>query len=186
MTAPREAPAPRWEIDLAAPVAERLRGDGYEVFVDPDGTGYFDIAARRGEEIGLVELKLSAWRTLLRQAVARRAYGDWVAAALPRDRLTERIAKSSEAGPGRSIGVWLVAGGRVEVIRPARPWPAETRASFRPCREALRELLDQRSAGLLPEGTSWTGFPARSGRARGSRASTEWRIEEFGAAGPGR
>ncbi len=171
------APPPS-EAALAGPVAAHLARSGYAVWVDPDGTGYFDIVAERDHEIGLVELKLRDWRTLVRQAVARRGYGDWIAVALPHRGAAERFAARTRAPPAGGIGVLLVDGEAVEELRPPVRWPESTRARFPGHRASLEALLEAARSGV-PEGTRWTGFPARSGRHRGARATTEWRLEEF-------
>lgn len=176
--APDPTRRPLRESDLAAPVAAHLRRAGYEVLVDPDGTGYFDVVVWRGSEIGLVELKLEDWRTLVRQAVVRRAYADWVAVAVPRRRTAERIAARTAMPPSRPIGIYVVSGDTVELLRAPIVWPEATRARFALHRASLQALLRGARAGL-PEGTRWSGFPSRSGPHRGARATTEWRLEEF-------
>jgi hypothetical protein len=168
------------ERELAPAVAGFLRARGYEVAVDPDGTDYFDLAAWRGEEVGLVELKIADWKTLTVQAAVRRTYSDWVAVALPRRSLAERLLARREGALLRPVGVWLVEAGTVEVLRPATPWPAATRALFPEHRAALRALLEARRDGFVPPGSAtWGGFAARSARGAGGRHVREWRLDEF-------
>lgn len=117
-------PRPRWERELAPPVSTHLESEGYRVWVDPDGTDYFDIIARRGPTIGLVELKLDDGRTVLRQALRRRGWADWVAVAVPDERLARRIAERPVAERGHRVGVWWVEPDRVQILRPG---PADRR-----------------------------------------------------------
>jgi hypothetical protein len=179
---PRRAPPlPRREAELAPPVRRHLERLGYAVWVDPDGSGFFDIAARRGEEILLVELKRTDWRELLRQAVARRGYADRVAVALPRRSLAERLLARSGAGTARCVGVFVVdvRGGEIVELRPAEPWPESTRALFARGRQELGALLDGLASGGLPPGVGWGGFPQRPAHRPGGRAAREWRLDEF-------
>lgn len=177
------APPPRRESELAGPIRRYLEAQGYTVWVDPDGTDYFDVAARRGEEVGLVELKLSDWRTLLAQAVDRRGYADWVAVALPRRPAAERLLARAALGHAQRIGVWTVVGESVTVLRSARPWAPSTRELFELQRRSLRALLDLRAGGLVPEGVELSAFPARAVRRPGGRSAREWRLEEFSERG---
>jgi hypothetical protein len=175
------------ERELAPPVERYLRGRGYEVLIDPDGKDYFDLVAWRGEEVGLVELKVSDWRALKVQAAVRRTYSDWVAVALPRRSLAERLLARMEGPLLAPVGVWLVEGEAIEVLRPETPWPEATRALFPEHRAALREMLAARRAGLLPPGsTTWDGFAARSAREAGGRHVREWRLDEFDEAAEGK
>lgn len=171
-------PIPPRETDLEGPVRRFLEAEGYRVYVDPDGGSFFDVVARREVELGLVELKLTDWKTLRRQGVVRRSYGDWTAVVLPRRSAADRLLARSEGELSRPIGVWCLERGEVEVVRPAQPWPAATRASFAQGRSALLALLDARDSGLLPEGVEWPGFG--SARTVGQRRSLrEFRIEEY-------
>jgi hypothetical protein len=176
---PRLPALPGREAELAGPVRAYLEAQGYAVHVNPDGRDYFDVVARRGSTIGLVELKRTDWKHLLVQAVSRRSYGDWVAVVLPRRAAAERLLARAEAEVARPIGVWTVGAGGVDVLRAAEPWPAATRALFPEHRAALEELLSWREAGGLPEGATWGGFVGRSARGGGGRPTREWRLDEF-------
>ena len=162
------------ESDLAPPVRRYLEAQGYTVWVDPDGTDYFDVVARRASEIGLVELKLSDARKVLGQAVRRRGYSDWVAVALPRESAARRVLGLPIPAPGERVGVWWVDGEEVRVLRPAvaRPVPADD--PFVERRDGLVRLLDLMESGALPTGVSWGHLT--SGRLRPPR---EVRLDEF-------
>jgi len=69
------------ERELLETVAEELRRRGYRTYVDPDGTDYFDLAARRGDEVGLVEGKLGRPKAVLAQGRRRSAWAKGGAAA---------------------------------------------------------------------------------------------------------
>jgi hypothetical protein len=178
----RLPPLPAREADLAPIVQARLEAEGFTVRVNPDGSDYFDLVGRRGDEIGLVELKKTDWQHLLAQAVARRAYGDWVVAALARRTAAEKLVEHASSEPARAVGVWSVVEGRIEVLRPARPWSDRTKERFRDQRAALRGLLDALDAGLVPEGASWGGFPWRTAWEAGGRHAREWRLDEYDTA----
>ncbi|MCI4348720.1 MAG: hypothetical protein L3J93_00650 [Thermoplasmata archaeon] len=173
-------PRPRREKELAPAVQSFLEGRGYRVWIDPDGTDYFDVVARSGSTIGLVELKISDGRTVLRQAIRRRGWADWVAVAVPSRALAARIAARSVAERGRRVGVWAVEGGTVEVIRPEEPLALDAEPNpLGVLKEALLERLDLLEAGTLAPGIPW-GLPegARHGLP-GGRSSRDWRLEEF-------
>jgi hypothetical protein len=167
------------ESTLAPPVQRFLAAQGYTVLIDPDGKDYFDVVALRGEEVGLVELKIADWKTLKVQAAVRRTYSDWVATALPRRSLAEKLLARMEGPLLRPVGVWVVEADHVTELRKAEPWPEETRALFPEHRAALREMLRAHAAGELPPGTTWSGFAGRSARAAGGRHVREWRLDEF-------
>lgn len=172
-------PLPAREKDLIAPVRAHLEAQGWRVWPDPDGEDYFDLAARRGDEVGLIELKKTDWKTLLRQAMERRVYADWVAVVLPRRTATERL-RARASGPSlQPIGIWTITDGRLEELRPATPWPEETRALFPEHRAALRRLLDHREAGTASEGIAWSSFARWTRSAGGGRSAREWRLDEF-------
>ncbi|MCI4355433.1 MAG: hypothetical protein L3K06_08740, partial [Thermoplasmata archaeon] len=96
------------ESELRAPVVAHLTAEGFRTWVAPDGRDYFDIVALRGEEIGLVELKVSAARQVFGQALRRRAWADWVAVAIPGRKAAERLLARPGAERAGRIGVWLV------------------------------------------------------------------------------
>jgi len=171
----------RRENELAPPVVRHLAQRGYRVWVDPDGSDYLDIVARRGAEIGLVELKLTAWRKVLAQGIRRRGWADWIAVVLPRRTLTDRLVAAPQAVRAERLGVWLVNDDdRVEEIRPARPlWgPGEARP-FPELRARIDLLLDALETGRVVPGVRWN-LPGSNGGLPGGRRSTrDWRLEEF-------
>jgi len=170
------------ERDLAPAVRAHLEALGYRVWIDPDGTDYFDVVARRGGEVGLVELKVADGRTVLRQALRRRGWADWVAVAVPSEPLARRIAGRPVAERGARVGVWAVVDGRVAVVRAATPLvrPGEP-DPFAPLRTTLRERLD---AGALPEGVAWHLLEGSRRELPGGRSTRDWRLEEFGSEAP--
>lgn len=170
------------ERDLAAPVVAHLEAQGYRVWVDPDGSDFLDVVARRGTEIGLVELKLADWRKVLAQAQRRRGWADWIAVVLPRDSLASKLLDVPQAERARRIGVWVVRDGALHVRRAAEPlWqPGEARP-FDELRARIEELTDRMIDGSLPEGVRWN-LPGSQGRiGHGKRSTRDWRLEEFPA-----
>lgn len=168
------------ERDLAAPVAAHLEAQGYRVWVDPDGSDFLDVVARRGTEIGLVELKLADWRKVLAQAQRRRGWADWIAVVLPRDSLATKLLALPQADRARRIGVWVVSDGTLRVRRAAEAlWqPGEARP-FGELRTRIEELTDRLIDGSLPAGVRWN-LPGAHGRiGRGQRSTRDWRLEEF-------
>ncbi|MCI4334685.1 MAG: hypothetical protein L3K04_03545 [Thermoplasmata archaeon] len=173
-----KAPRHHLEADMAAPVVRFLERRGYRTYRDPDGKDYLDLVARRGEELGLVELKLSAARTVLGQALRRRGWGDWVAVALDGRRAAERALAASPSGHSERVGVLAVLGEEVEELRPAAP--VHGAGCFHPfpeLRARLVLLLDAVDSGELPAGIGW-GALWRSDSG-GRHAGREWRIEEL-------
>ncbi len=135
--------------------------------------------ARRGPEIGLVELKLSDWRKVFAQAVRRRAWADWVAVALPRESLARRLLDRPEAPRAQRVGVWVVEDGAVRELRPARPLVAAGEADpFAESRARLAARLDELEAGALPAGARWL-VPGRPSVGGSRRTTRDWRLEEF-------
>jgi hypothetical protein len=174
----KRPPRHHLEQELAAPVQRFLAAKGYRSYRDPDGRDYLDLVVRRGEELGLVELKLSAAGAVVVQALRRRGWADWVAVALDGRRAAER-ALSLAGGPrSERVGVMGVVGEEVEELRAALPMygPGETNP-FPELRERLRLLLDAVDDGSLPPGVSWGALwtPQSGGR----RAGREWTIEEL-------
>lgn len=168
------------ETELAPPVVAFLEGQGYRVWRDPDGSDYFDIVCRRGEEVGLVELKVADYRKLLAQAHRRRGFADWVAVALPKRLLAEKLLALPSTERGRRVGVWRVREGKVTVLRPAEPLRAAGETNpFPEARARLVQLLDELEAGRLEPGTRWEGIAAVPGAGRLRRATRNWRLDEF-------
>ena len=168
------------ESELRPPVQAHLAAQGYRTWITPDGRDYFDVVALRGEEIGLVELKVSAARQVFVQALRRRAWADWVAVAIPGRRAARRLLARPVADRARRVGIWVVEGGRVDELRPARPMYAPDEAApFESARQQFRELLRSLESGALPEGIGWgvLGSPRLPGAHR--RSTRDWRLEEF-------
>ncbi|MCI4351466.1 MAG: hypothetical protein L3K15_08140 [Thermoplasmata archaeon] len=178
-------PRPRLpESSLAPPVRRHLEAEGFRVWVDPDGSDFLDVVARRNHEVGLVELKIADWKTVLVQALRRRAWGDWVAVALPRRSLASKVLARSSRGRAARVGVWVVAEEKVEVLRPAVPLydPGEP-DPFEEPRARLRLFLDAMETGGLPEGFEW-GLAAHAARAtHRRRPALDWTMDEFPSGG---
>ncbi|MFY9717999.1 MAG: hypothetical protein WAK40_08770 [Thermoplasmata archaeon] len=174
------ASAPAWhgsEAELVAIVAGHLSREGYRTYVDPDGSDYFDLVVRRDGVIGLVEAKLSQPRALLVQALRRRAWGDWVAVVVPSARTAERLAASTSGRRADPVGVWVLDGEGVRIVRTARPFPMGD-DPFAAHRARFHAVLDRIDRGELPEGIRWDGLGRELGRASGGRRFREWRLDE--------
>ncbi len=168
------------ESELRAPVRAHLEAQGYRVWTAPDGRDYFDMVALRGEEIGLVELKVSAARQVFGQALRRRAWADWVAVAIPGRRAAERLIARPSADRAERVGIWVVEGERVRELRAARAMYGPGEATpFETARARFRDLLRALESGELPDGIDWGifGSPRLPGRQR--RSTRDWRLEEF-------
>jgi hypothetical protein len=175
----------RSEADLVRAAVEHLEALGYRVRVDPDGTDYFDLVARRGEEVGLVEAKVGDARTVLGQALQRRGWGDWTAVLLGSVRAAERLSERTRGTRAEPIGVWSFRDGTLKVHRAATPWvPPGVPDPFAELRARFRHILDQLEAGELPAGTRWDGVVREVRRASGGRGFAEWRLDEPSAADP--
>jgi len=168
------------ESELRGPVCAHLESNGYRTWVAPDGRDYFDIVALRGEEIGLVELKVSAARQVFGQALRRRAWADWVAVAIPGRRAAERLVARAGSDRAGRVGVWVVGKDGVTELRPALRMYADGEATpFEEARAEFRERLRILETGELPEGIDWGifGAPRLAGPHR--RSTKDWRLEEF-------
>jgi hypothetical protein len=171
---------PQRERELAPAVQAYLESLGYRVWVDPDGTDYYDIVARRGRSIALVELKLYDGRAVLGQALRRRGWAEWVAVAVPNAALAERIALRPVAERGKRVGVWWVDANGVHVTRPALPLVGDGEADpFVALKEQMNERLDLLEEGRLPMGVAWNLLSTSRRTLPGRRSTSDWRIEEF-------
>lgn len=174
------ARGPVREEELAPAVVRFLEPQGYAVRVDPDGSGFLDLVAVRGEEVGLVELKLADWKTVLAQATRRRAWGDWAAVVLPRRSLAEKVVGRSGRGFGAKVGVWWTDSDELRVLRRASPfYPAGATDPFALPRSHLRTLMGALLRGEIPEKIGWglAGHAARTTHAR--RAGMSFALDEF-------
>lgn len=168
------------EAELRGPVLAHLRALGYTAWAAPDGHDYFDIAAVRAEEVGLVELKVAASRAVFAQALRRRAWADWVAVAVPGIRSARRLATITTPAIAARVGVWRVRPTGVDELRAARPLRAAGEEDpFAASRSRLRELLNAIGRGDVPEGIDWgfLGAPRLAGAHR--RSTADYRLEEF-------
>ena len=177
-TAPR--PPRTSEADVVRSAARFLEREGYRVYPNPDSTDYFDLVARRGDEVGLVEAKVSGSREVLAQALKRRAWGDWVAVVLPSATAAERLAARTTGTRAAPVGVWAVtAEGGVRVVRAAGRWvrPGEE-DPYAELRSRFRAVLDRIDRGELPPTVRWQGVVGEVRRASGGRGFKEWRLDE--------
>jgi hypothetical protein len=180
MTSTARSRAPRRpEREIVEVVARHLVQQGYRVRMDPDGTDYFDIVARKGNEVGLVEVKVGDAKAVLAQALKRRGWGDWSAVALGSGRAAERLMARTQTTRAAPIGVWSIAGKTVRVHRPAKAWVLPgAEDPFGPLRERFRRWLDLVDTNILPSTVRWEGLPGAVRRASGGRGFAEWRLDE--------
>ncbi len=168
------------ESEIVAAARAHLESQGYRVWVNPDGRDYFDLVARKGRDVGLVEAKVAGTREVLAQALRRRAWGDWVAVVLATERAAWHLADRTDKTRAAPIGVWWARRGTgVTVVRAARPWRrGESDDPFGPLRARFHRLLDALEAGELPTSASWDGVVREVRRASGGRGFREWRLDE--------
>ncbi len=164
------------ERQLLRAVAEAYRERGYRTYLDPDGADYFDLAVRRGPEVGLLEGKVSGPSAVLAQALRRRPWADWVAVVLGSRRSAERLAARTAGQRAEVVGVWAVESGRAVELRPPRR--AELEGPFAETRGRFRALLEGLDLGELPSGVRWSGVPRAVRRASSGRGFAEWRLDE--------
>ncbi|MCI4345746.1 MAG: hypothetical protein L3K07_03195 [Thermoplasmata archaeon] len=171
------------EVELVAPVQKFLAARGYRSYRDPDGRDFLDLVARRGDELGLVELKLSAAGAVVAQALRRRGWADWVAVALDGQRAADRALRIAAGPRSECVGVLGVVGEEVVELRPPTAmYGAGESNPYPELKERLRLLLDAVDAGSLPSGVGWGAlWTPRSG---GRRAGREWTLEELTPAPP--
>lgn len=174
------APRPRPRETAIVAVARRyLEAGGYRVWVDPDGRDYFDLVARRGREVGLVEAKVAGSRAVLAQALRRRVWGDWVAVVLPSERAARALAARTSGTRASPVGVWFARDDAVTVVRAARPWTTGSDPDpYADLRERFGRVLDALDSGALPGAVRWDGVVREVRRASGGRGFAEWRLDE--------
>jgi len=175
----RRAPRPS-EREVVETTARHLSAQGYRVYPNPDATDYFDLVVRRGNEVGLVEAKVSGSRAVLAQALKRRAWGDWVAVVLPSEVAAERLAARTNGTRAAPVGVWATTkDGSVRVVRAAASWVREGEEDpFADLRERFRTVLDRIDSGEIPPDVRWAGVVGSVRRASGGRGFKEWRLDE--------
>jgi len=167
------------EREVVAVAMTFLEGRGYRVYPNPDRNDYFDLVARRGAEVGLVEAKVANGRAVLVQALKRRAWGDWVAVVLPSETTAARLVSRTTGSRAAPVGVWVARGGAVHVVREARPWPRSGADDpFEETRARFRAVLDQIDSGEIPPDVRWEGVVRAVRRAGGGRGFAEWRLDE--------
>lgn len=167
------------EREVVAIVARYLEGRGFRIYVDPDRTDYFDLVARRGNEVGLVEAKVADARKVLSQALHRRVWGDWTAVALAGERAARRLAERTGDTRASPVGIWFVRGETIEEVRSAVPWVREGSSDpYRGLRARFRAILDAVDRGEIPDTVRWDGVPGAVRRASHGRGFAEWRLDE--------
>ncbi len=129
---------PLRERDLAGPVASHFRDLRYAVFGEVDIAGrWADLVAISEEEVVAVELKLSAWREAIRQAMAYQLGADRAYVALPLDRAQRAYRDRFEF---EREGVGLLAVDDVARVRTVlNPTPSPRR--FPPLTDSLRSHM---------------------------------------------
>ncbi len=176
MTRPRSDPPFRRETDTIPPMRAYLEGKGFRVYPNVDGNDYFDLVARRGRELGLVELKRSLAGPAFGQALRRRAWGDWVGVALGSGPGARRLATERNGRLSSVVGIWWVHGETVELVR--APTVVPTANVPRRERVQLHAWLDAIDRGWIPPGTRMEGLGGTLRRLSQGRAYREWTVEE--------
>ncbi|MGP8109169.1 MAG: hypothetical protein ACLQD9_00445 [Thermoplasmata archaeon] len=167
------------ERDLLVVAARHLETEGYRTYLDIDGTDYFDLVAKRGQEVGLIEGKISGSQRVLVQALRRRAWGDWVAVVLASPRSAEALVRRTQSGRASPVGVWTVVREELSILRPATPWSTRTEDDpFRELKNRFRRVLESVDRGELPAGARWSDVNREVRRAAGGRGFAEWRLDE--------
>jgi hypothetical protein len=180
VTAPSSRGRRPAESEIVAAARGHLESEGFRVWVNPDGRDYFDLVARRGREVGLVEAKVAGSSQVLSQALRRRAWGDWVAIVVASERAAWRLAHRTARTRAAPVGVWWARRGTgVTVVRAAQPWVADPATDpYGPLRARFQRLLDALEAGELPDAVTWDGVVREVRRASGGRGFREWRLDE--------
>lgn len=174
MSPGRARPRPH-EAELRAPVRAHLEAAGYRVWIAPDGRDFLDVVAARGEEVGLVELKVADWKTVRAQGVVRRSLADWVAVAVPTEKVAQRILASLRGPVAPRLGVWVAGPNGVQELQAARPLvPPAPATAAEEARVAFRRLVAAALDGAIPEGVAWGATARRTGAGR------RYRLDEFG------
>jgi hypothetical protein len=169
----------RPERELVTAASRYLEARGFRTWSDLDGRDYFDLVARRGEEVGLVEAKVRGAREVLAQALRRRAWGDWTAVVLGSERAARALADRTAAARAGTVGVWFVRAGEVHEVRAARRRTATDGSDpYADLRARFAKLLDALESGALPAGVRWDGLLREIRRASGGRGFREWRLDE--------
>ena len=168
------------EASVVAAAERVLQGQGYRTRVDPDGSGYFDLVAWRADAVGLLEAKVGDTRTVLRQALVRRVWGDWTAVAVAGRTAATRLEQRTRSTRAAPIGVWAVHDGRVEILRPAGRWVVDGMPDpYAGLRRRFRALLQGGEEGSIPSGLAWDGVPGAVRRISHGRRFREWRLDEI-------
>jgi hypothetical protein len=167
------------ERELVEGGVRHLQELGFRTWANVDGADYFDLVARRGEEVGLVEAKVADSRAVLAQALTRRVWGDWVAVLLGSRRSAERLAARTQATRASPVGIWAFEDGRVRVVRAPSAWVVPGEADpYADLRQRFRRILDALERGDIPEGLPWDFVPGSVRRASHGRRFREWRLDE--------
>jgi hypothetical protein len=175
MTAAARAP----ESAVVEVARRHLEEEGYRVWVNPDGQDYFDLVARRGDEVGLVEAKVVGARAVITQALRRRAWGSWGAVVVGSRKSAQNLARRTAGTRAEPVGIWCAEGGSIGVVRPSRPWVAEgAEDPYADLRLRFRKILDALESGELPGSVAWDGVVGQVWRASGGRGFREWRLDE--------
>lgn len=161
---------------MIPPMRAYLEHEGFRVYPNVDGNDYFDLVARRGRELGLVELKRSLAGPAFGQALRRRAWGDWVGVALGSGPGARRLATERNGRLSSVVGIWWVHGETVELLR--APTVVPTADVPRPERVQLHAWLDAIDRGWIPPGTRMEGLGGTLHRLSLGRGYREWTVEE--------
>ncbi len=161
---------------MIAPMRAYWETQGFRVYADPDGSDYFDLIVRRGDELGMIELKRAEARQVFEQALRRRFWGDWVGVGVGSRSAAERLAAGRAGRLSTVVGVWWVHGESVQTVRAPLPFPS--RSEPREERARLTAWLDSIDRGEAPSDVRLEGLGSAIRRLGHGRAYREWTLEE--------
>ena len=168
------------ETELFEPVRDYLQQQGFAVAAE---VRHCDVAARKDDELVIIELKTSLNLTLVGQAVRRQSVADAVYVAIPEPkRITKTLKQSQRVLARLGLGLLTIRFGPLRTSVNCRLEPSYRGRLDRRERNRILKEMDGRSLQLNTEATAaLRGDFRRMGRPRAmaiSDSTGQWGIGE--------